>query len=173
MTDTRTDTTEPADTEQQQAPAQDEHGTDTDRDQTGDEQPDLASEVEKWKAMARKHEAQSKANADKAKQFDQWQESQKTEQQKADDALAALQQERDSAITQAALAKAALDHKLSAEDLELIGGGTPEEINAKAEKLAARLNAPRVPSTSPDPHLGRETKPTGSGDWLRDQLTRK
>ncbi|MFB9776330.1 hypothetical protein [Brevibacterium otitidis] len=171
MTDTTTDTTDA--TEGKEPAGRAEHGTDRGRDQTGDEQPDLASEVEKWKAMARKHEAQSKANADKAKQFDKWQESQKTEQQKADDALAALQKERDSAITQAALAKAALDHGLSADDFELIGGGSPDEINAKAEKLAARLKASRVPSTSPDPRLGRESKPTGSGDWLRDQLQRK
>ncbi|MFC5424576.1 hypothetical protein, partial [Brevibacterium otitidis] len=88
MTDTTTDTTDA--TEGKEPAGRAEHGTDRGRDQTGDEQPDLASEVEKWKAMARKHEAQSKANADKAKQFDKWQESQKTEQQKADDALAAL-----------------------------------------------------------------------------------
>ena len=33
----------------------------------GEGQRDLGSEVEKWKAMARKHEVQSKANADKAR----------------------------------------------------------------------------------------------------------
>lgn len=168
------DTSESMDsTEQQEAVDQVEGGTDTGRQESGEDQRDLASEVEKWKAMARKHEAQSKANADKAKQFDKWQESQKTEQQKADEKLATLQSERDAALAQAALAKAALDHGLSTDDLELIGGGSPDEINAKAEKLAARLNASKIPSTSPDPRLGRESKPTGSGDWLRDQLQRK
>lgn len=171
MTDTTSESTDS--TEQQETVDQVEGGTDTGRSESGEEQQDLASEVEKWKAMARKHEAQSKANADKAKQFDKWQESQKTEQQKADEKLATLQSERDAALTQAALAKAALDHGLSADDLELIGGGSPDEINAKAEKLAARLNASKIPSTSPDPRLGRESKPTGSGDWLRDQLQRK
>ncbi|WEV41632.1 hypothetical protein OZX57_06480 [Bifidobacterium sp. ESL0682] len=49
---------------------------------------DWKAEAEKWKAMSRKNEAQAKSNADKAKQFDEFQESQKTELQKAQDEAA-------------------------------------------------------------------------------------
>lgn len=147
-----------------------------DQPTTGKPTPDQAdkdwqAEAEKWKALSRKHEDASRANADKARQFEEWQQSQKSEQQKADEAAQKLQDERDEALRDAALARAALTHGLTADDLELIGGGTPEEIDAKAQKLAERLKAGQQASPhTPDPRLGQEQRPTGSGDWLRDQL---
>lgn len=67
---------------------------------------------------------------------------------------------------------------LSDADKELIGGGSEQEMQARAAKLAARLEqaqaAHRVPATSTMP-----TQPTGgtdpssltSRDWLRDAMT--
>lgn len=164
-------TTEPQDStdETEQTPAGQE--TPTDKDKTEQPDTDWQAEAEKWKSLSRKHEDASKANADKARQFDEWQQSQKSEQQKADEAAQQLQAERDEALREAALARAALTHGLTADDLELIGGGTAEEIDAKAQKLAERLKAgQQARPHTPDPRLGQEQKPAGSGDWLRDQL---
>jgi hypothetical protein len=138
--------------------------TDTTTDQTTTDDTgskNLAAELDKWKAMARKHESASKANADKAKQFDAFEESQKTEQQKLADAKAAA--EADAATTRAELAvlQAAVKHKLASDDLELLGThGTPDEIDARAEKLAARLKAAEV---KPDFGGGSRGSDVGAG----------
>lgn len=68
--------------------------------------------------------------------------------------------------------------QLSEDDLELIGVGSPDEIKAKAAKLAARIAAQATASENhTNPAL--RAKPTGgvdptvehSKDWLRDRLT--
>lgn len=48
-----------------------------------EQQPDHAAEVEKWKALAQKHEQRAKSNAEKAKGYDELKASQMTEQEKA------------------------------------------------------------------------------------------
>lgn len=117
------------------------------------EDKDWQAEAEKWKSFARKHEDAAKANADKAKRFDEFEESQKTEQQKLSDKAAAA--EAKASMTEAELArvKAAVKHGLTEDDLELLGAhGTPEEIDARAEKLAARIKA--VEAAKPKPDFG-------------------
>lgn len=62
----------------------------------------------------------------------------------------------DAAVSEAARLRAALRHGLSEDDLDLIGDGTPEEIEQRAEKLAARIGAEKSErDRSPDPRLGR------------------
>jgi sRNA-binding protein len=90
-------------------------------------------------------------------ELDKIRESQKTDAEKQAEALKAQQTALAAAKSEAALARAALKHGLSEEDLELITGGTPDEIEAKAAKLAARLgnksplpvvdSAAKVPNT--------------------------
>ena len=169
MSDTSTTTDTPETTDAPAPEAEDKATTDKANADQADK--DWKAEAEKWRALSRKHEDASRANADKARQFEEWQQSQKSEQQKADEAAQKLQSDLDDARREAALARAALSHGLTADDLELIGGGTPEEIDAKAQKLAERLKAGQQASPhTPDPRLGQEQRPTGSGDWLRDQL---
>src|SRR5690606_11645414 len=66
----------------------------------------------------------------------------------------------DKAELELARLRAALKHKLTVDDLELIGGGTPEEIEERAEKLAQRLGEKKG-DRSPDRTLGRDPKPGG------------
>lgn len=80
----------------------------------------------------------------KAEQFDQLSESQKTEAQKQADALKLTETRASAAEAELAKAKAALKYKLSAEDLDILGNGTPDEIDARAQRLAERL-APKAP----------------------------
>ena len=112
---------------------------------------DWQAEADKWKAMARKHEDSAKANADKAKRFDEFEESQKTEIQKAADDAAKAAKERDDSRAELAVMKAAVKHGLSEDDLDLLGThGTPEEIDARAEKLAGRLKTADANKLKPD-----------------------
>lgn len=112
---------------------------------------DWQAEAEKWKAFSRKHEEAAKANADKAKRLDEFEESQKTELQKAADAAAAAKADADASKAQTAVLQAMVDHGLSKDDLELLGShGTPEEIDQRAERLATRLKGAQADKPKPD-----------------------
>ena len=68
--------------------------------------------------------------------------------------------------------------RLTAEDRELVGEGTPEQIEARAAKLAARYAAQATAQQKPDlrnpanrakPTGGMDpTKPSRPSDWMRD-----
>lgn len=66
-------------TEAPEAPEAPEQKPDT--EQTPE--PDFKAEAEKWKSLARKHEEKAKANAEKAKGYDELRASQMSEQEKA------------------------------------------------------------------------------------------
>lgn len=109
------------------------------------------AEASKWKTHSRKHEDTAKANADKAKRFDEFEESQKTEQQKLTDAATAAKADADATKAELARVKAAVKHGLTEDDLDLLGThGTPEEIDARAEKLATRLKGAAAEKPKPD-----------------------
>lgn len=156
----------------EQAPQEQEQTTD--QPSTGGTETDpekLQAEVEKWKHLSRKNEETARRNAEAAKQWAQYQDSRKTEDQKAQEEREQLIQERDEARRQAALFEAATKHGLSAEDLALLDGVPADQLTERAEKLAARLKPVRQPS--PSAGIGRETPPNAraSQDWLRGALT--
>jgi hypothetical protein len=98
------------------------------------------AEIARWKQQARENERRAKANADKAKQFDAYEESQKTEQQKLADQLAAAQEEarkeRGSRLRLLAAAQYDLDPSL----IDYLGDGDEDAINERAEAFARAIN---------------------------------
>lgn len=95
---------------------------------------DWQAEAEKWKALTRKHEDAAKRNADKAKRFDEFEESQKTEQQKLADKLAAAEKralDLEEAKVRAEIAAA------TGVPSALLSGATEDELRASAEALLA------------------------------------
>lgn len=138
---------------------------------TVDAPTDSAAEVEKWKALARKNEARAKENAEKAQRLDALEEANKTEQQKLSDAADLARKEAAETAVELAKLRAAVKHGLSDDDLELLGTGTAEEIEGRAERLAARLKgaaAPAHPAPSSDGQ-GKQGEPVTAGV---KQLTR-
>ncbi|HLR94114.1 MAG TPA: hypothetical protein VK053_06295 [Jiangellaceae bacterium] len=139
-------------------------GTSTDEGQ--DAAPDTgtgsAGDVDKWKAIARKHEQRAKENADKAKEYDAYVESQKSESQKLTDAQKAAEARATAAEADAARLRAALEHGLSKDDLDLLGSGTADEITQRAERLAERLKSakPAYPDLAQGRGTPGESKPT-------------
>jgi hypothetical protein len=95
---------------------------------------DWQAEAEKWKAFARKHEDAAKANADKAKRFDEFEESQKTELQKAADRAAAAEAKAAEIEARAIRAEVAAAKGVPA---TLLSGSTQEELEASADALIA------------------------------------
>lgn len=68
-------------------------------------------------------------------------EASKSEQERKDEALAAASRERDDARTEAARLKVALKHGISADDFDLLGSGTEEQIEQRAARIAEKNKA--------------------------------
>lgn len=101
----------------------------------GSEQPEVTdwkAEAEKWKALSRKNEAQAKSNADKAEQFDAFQESQKTELQKAQDEAAKLKSELEAQQVKSLQAETAAKHNIP---VSLLTATTQDALDAQVKAL--------------------------------------
>jgi hypothetical protein len=131
-----------------------------------------ADYVKKLRAEAAKYRTEAKANADAAKRLSDYEEAQKTEQQKLADRLQAVQQEADAAKAEATRYRIATEFKLDedgAKALEHIP--TEDGMRQVAELLAARTasNGNRVrregTTTQPgsDPLRGWLREVTGQG----------
>ena len=133
----------------------------------------ITADRDKWKAMARKHEDRAKQNAAAAQEWAKHQEAAKSTAEDADQATQELTQQRDTALAELAVLRAAVKHNLSEDDLELLEGLPADVVEQRAEKLAARVH-PRSPRT-PDPHLGRETPPSQQkpGGFLSNAFKRR
>ena len=108
--------------------------------------PDLASEAEKWKALARKNEQRAKENADKAKRFDEFEEAQKTEQQKLTER--AERAEQALVAAEAARLRASIAAKHGVPEA-LLTGSTEEALEQAATALLA-FKGPQPTAPSPD-----------------------
>jgi hypothetical protein len=155
------------------------------------------AEVAKWKKLARQNEIQAKTNAEKAQQFDAYQESQLTEQQKL--AARAEQAEQRAAAAEGLYRRtlAAATYDLPPSMIDQLGDGTEEEINARAETLAAAINEKAavlaaaqaqanggqqqgrpggfrpVESLRPGGLPASDNKPQDPNAWVRNMLARK
>lgn len=123
------------------------------------EETDWQAEAVKWKALSRQNEAQAKANADKARQYDAIEEANKTELQKAQDALAAAQQAAEEANLRAIRADVA---RTTGVPPELLTGTDEESLTAAAQKLLefARTQAPAGARAGGADINGGAAKPT-------------
>lgn len=142
MSESATEFAEPAEPTQEDQPVDDESSEEPD---TGEqqEQPskDWESEVAKWKAMSRRHEATAKANAEAARKFAEYEESQKSEQQRIADRLAAAEERAVAAEIGRARLLAAAAYNIPTVLLDRLGGKSEEEINDAAQELSRELEA--------------------------------
>lgn len=111
-----------------------------------------------WKAKAREWERRAKENKSAADELAQIRESQKSEAERATDALAAVKAEAESARAELLRYQVAAKHGITdAEDISLFLTGSDEEtLTKQATRLAERSSAdgkPRAPK--PDPNQGR------------------
>ena len=126
----------------------------------------LRSDKDKLSARSTEFEAKVK----------EYEDAKLTAEEKAARDLQEQQEHAASLASENALLKAAIDHHLSAEDLDLLRGLPPDAIADRAAKLAARLGA----GTPPKPLTARPrealrggadpTAPATGSDWLRNAL---
>lgn len=126
---------------------------------------DWEAEAKRWKALSRQNEARAKENAEKARLFDEHEEQNKTELQKALDRVA---QAEDSVKALKAQMMRAQVAAAKGVDVDLLSGSTLEELETSAERLLAWRGA-QVPKGAPASDAGRR------GDEIRSikQLTRE
>ena len=108
--------------------------TEKETTETGEttKEPDLATEVQKWKQLARKHEARAKANAEKAQQFDQMEEAAKSDLQKAIERAERAETERDEALGKALRARIA---QIAGVPVGLLHGTDEADLAGQAQAL--------------------------------------
>lgn len=99
-------------------------------------EPKPTETVDFWKAKAREQERRAKANADAATRLQQIEDANKTEVQRANDALNAEKARAEAAEKRAAALTLATQHKLGPEDAELLANQPDEDaMKALAERL--------------------------------------
>lgn len=126
------------------------------------EATDLSAEVEKWKALAKKHEARSRENADKAKRLDDLEEASKSELEKFQARAEKAEKELSAALASALRAEVANAKGVPA---ALLSGSTEDELNASADALLSFKGAtPKAPSTDGQGKVG---DPIGGSKQLK------
>lgn len=176
--------------EAEQAPAPESPAAEP---QTKEPEPDTgkgdSAEVEKWKALARKHETNSKANADAAKRLAELEESTKTETEKA---ITAARKEGEAAGRAASAPrlvaaefKAAAAGRLTGEqlsgfleDLDLskyltADGEVDVERVAKKVDLLAPATEPRTPGFGGGPRQSETKRATSLGEAIANRMAQK
>jgi len=121
-------------------------------------EPDPAAEAAKWKALARKHEEQSKANADKAKRFDALEEASKSELEKAVARAEAAEKAAAEAASKVLRADVAAAKGVPA---ALLSGTTQDELEAAADALLAFKGVtPKAPTADGQGKVGTSLEGT-------------
>lgn len=150
---------------------------------------DWESEATKWKALARQHENKhlaslgfkSKEEIDQLRQaaqrFQEHEDSQKSEIQRATEQAQTFQQQLAQERETNARLLAAATYGIPPELIDLLGGGSADEISGRAEVLAERLKttAPAAPAAAQRPveSLTPGAVPaSSSGDASPDQWIR-
>lgn len=136
---------------------------------TGDDK-DAKAEAEKWKALARKHEAQAKANADKAKKFDELDEASKSEAEKAAAKAAEAEKRAQDAETRALRLEVAFEKGLTPAQAKRLVGATKEELESDADEFLESIKPSEdngtPPGGKPKENLRGGTDPTSDPEEM-------
>lgn len=124
---------------------------------------DHVAEAAKWKALARKHEEQAKANADKAKRLDALEEANKSELEKVLARAEAAEKAAAEATLKALRADVATAKGVPA---ALLSGSTQEELEAAADALLAFKGTAAPPKAPSADGQGPVGTPIGGPEQL-------
>ncbi len=123
--------------------------------------------VDFWKAKAREQEKRAKDNADAARRLAEIEDAQKTEAQKNAEALSKETDRANTAERRVSALTIAVDHKLTADDVDLLSSLPDEDAMRKlAERLAGQAeeqqkNGNRVPKEGTATKTEATTEETG------------
>jgi hypothetical protein len=143
-----------------------------------EQEPDDKANADKWKALARKHESEKKALlaekktlSEKARRFDEFEESQKSEMQKATDR--AVQAEKRAAELEAKTLRMEVSSAKKV-PADLLTGSTVEELTASAERLLEFASANTRPAGASGANFaGSSGESAKQPTSLEDAIARK
>jgi len=137
-----------------------------------DDPEKLREELVKWRKLSRQHERTAAKNSAAAAKLADIENANKSDLEKANEALAAAQQERDALVMDRARMLAASTHDLPPDLIEYLGDGTAEEINERAETMAQVIDATakKLAAEMVAQQSGNGARPTGSGRRPVDAL---
>lgn len=144
--------------------------TDTDSQETTT--PDLASELEKWKSLARKNEQRAKENAAAAQKLAEFEDANKTELEKLTERAAAAEARAAQVELASVRNEIALEKGLTPSQAKRLVGSTRDELAADADELIADLKVSK-PSAAPSSDAqGKQGEPVGQVKQItsRDEL---
>lgn len=101
---------------------------------------DPAKELEKWKALSRKHEARAKENSKAAEQLAALQDKDKSELQRATERAAKAEADRLTERSERFRLLAAAQHGLGPDMVGYLGTGEQEEIEERAASLRSAID---------------------------------
>jgi hypothetical protein len=130
---------------------------------------DPKAEVEKWKALSRKHEKQAKANSAAAQKLQEVEDAKKSETERAAEKAAQAEQRATTAETAALRLDVAMDKAPDGMSIaqvrklaKRLSGGTREDLEADAEELFADFTPTGAGSGDPGRGRPRERLRPGS-----------
>lgn len=142
--------TEPA-TEQQPDPGQAPQADPPADEKAIDSLPDWArSELTRARSDAAKYRTKVRELEPAAEKARQLEEAQKTEQQRLEERAATAERERQDALNEVMRYRVAAQHGITADDIDLLGSGSEDQMTAKAQRIAA-LYAQQNRTTAPNP----------------------
>ena len=110
-------------------------------DSETDSKPDaLQTQLDHWKNIAKKQEQRAKSNAAAAKELEDIKRSQMSAQERLEAERDQYRADAEKSAGQLHRVMAAAAYDLPASLIDHLGGGTEEEINARAEAFAAAIN---------------------------------
>lgn len=95
----------------------------------------LAADLDKWKALARKHEAAAKANADAAKRLTEIEDQGKSELEKLTARAEQAERERAEVTGRALRLEVAFEKGLTPQQAKRLVGASREELEADADEI--------------------------------------
>ena len=117
-------------------------------------EPDTGAEAEKWKALARKHETESKKNASAAAKLAELEAAGKTEAEKLTEAATVAEARAAKAEARALRAEIAHAKGLTPAQAKRLVGDTQEELEADADELVEAFGGKK--NDPPPPGKPRE-----------------
>jgi hypothetical protein len=131
------------------------------------DKPDPIAELEKWRALARKHEAEAKRNAEAAAKLKALEDAQKSEIERIREAAELAKREAEQARTEALRWRVAARLQLPAQLASRLQGTSEEEIEADAKELLAAISKGAVRDLPKDSTVSGATgTPASEGEEL-------
>lgn len=135
------------------------------------EAPTETTEID-WKAQARKWESRAKAakaDTDDAQRWREFQESQKSENERVNDELARVKAEADAAKLELMRIQVAAQKGITGDAVKLLKASSIEELEAEADILVALMATSKQPN-QPQPDVSQGRPIPSVGQITREQL---